>query len=163
MEDNGTMMAAEPAATYTPTVYDTVISYLHSNHMPIETKRAVYRQLQSEVADENLAYMKRRLKEYAKLEAGWDGDDAEALIPQIVDFMEELLRTCDSRDFSDWSLFPNVNGTLLLQRNDAAISVGLTEYSFFAESKGKAIGKDHDSLSVDSVINTIKTINHYVG
>lgn len=56
-------MASEPAVAYAPTMFDKVISYLHSSHMPIETKRAVYLQLQAEVADENLGYMKRRLKE----------------------------------------------------------------------------------------------------
>ena len=78
MEDNDPIMASKPAVAYVPTMYDTVISYLHASHMPTETKRAVYLQLQAEVADENLGYMKRRLKEFASLEPGWDGESVAA-------------------------------------------------------------------------------------
>ena len=43
----GTMKVSEPVAAYAPTMFDTVISYLHSSQMPMETKRAVYLQLQA--------------------------------------------------------------------------------------------------------------------
>ncbi len=161
MEDNEIMMASEPVAAYAPTMFDTVIRYLHSSHMPIETKRAVYLQLQAEVADENLGYMKRRLKEFAGLKSGWDGEDAQPLLPETVAFVEKLLRSCNSLELADWALFPNVNGTFLLQRKDAAISIGSKEYSYFAEAKNKTIGRDHQPLSLESVISTIETINRY--
>lgn len=162
MEDNETMMASESAAAYAPTMFDTVISYLHSSHMPIETKRAVYLQLQAEVADENLGYMKRRLKEFTDLQPGWDGEDAQPVLQEVAAFVGQLLRSCDSQELSDWALFPNVNGTFLLQCKDAAISIGKEEYSYFAEAKGKAIGQDHLPLSLESVISTIERINRYV-
>ena len=161
MEEKEPIMAAEPA-TYTPTAFDTVISYLHSSHMPLETKRAVYLQLQAEVADENLGYMKRRLKEFASLQPGWDGEDAQPALPEITDFIGQLLRFCNSLELADWSLFPNVNGTFLLQRKNAAISIGKEEYSYFAEGKNKVMGHDHQPLSIESVITTIETINRYV-
>ena len=162
MEDNGIIMAAEPSAAYTPTMFDTVIRHLHSYHMPMDTKRAVYLQLQAEVADENLGYMKRRLKEFASLQSGWDGEDAQPLLPEATVFMDHLLRSCSSKQLSDWSLFPNVNGTYLLQRKNAAISIGQKEYSYFAEAGNKAIGLDHQPLSIESVRKTIETINRYV-
>ena len=162
MEDKDSMKVSEPVAAYSPTMFDQVISYLHSSQMPIETKRAVYLQLQEEVADENLGYMKRRLKEFSSLRSGWDGEDAQPLLAEVVDFMSQLLHSCSSMELSDWSLFPNVNGTLLLQRKDAAISIGKEEYSFFAEAKNKAIGRDHQPLSIESVMSTIETINRYV-
>ena len=162
MEDKGQMKASEPVVTYEPTAFDTVISYLHSSQMPMETKRAVYLQLQAEVADENLGYMKRRLKEFACLQHGWDGEEAQPVLPEVVSFMDMLLHSVNSLEVSDWSLFPNINGTLLLQRNNAAVSIGLNEYSYFAEAKGKAIGLDHQTLSIESVITTIETINRYV-
>lgn len=162
MEDKETIKVSEPIAAYTPTMFDQVISYLHSSQMPIETKRAVYLQLQAEVADENLGYMKRRLKELADLQSGWDGEDAQPVLPEIAAFVGELLRSCSSLELSEWSLFPNVNGTLLLQRRDAAISIGKEEYSYFAEAKGKAVGHDHQPLSIESVVSSIETINRYV-
>jgi hypothetical protein len=161
MEDKGQMRVSEPVATYTPTAFDTVISYLHSSHMPMETKRAVYLQLQAEVADENLGYMKRRLKEFADLQPGWDGEDALPVLPEIAKFMGQLLRSCNSLELADWSLFPNVNGTFLLQRKNAAISIGQNEYSYFAEAKDTVMGHDHQSLSIESVRKTIETINRY--
>lgn len=162
MEDKDSMKVSEPVAVYSPTMFDQVISYLHSSQLPMETKRAVYLQLQAEVADENLSYMKRRLKEFSGLQAGWDGEDAQPLVAEVVDFMSQLLRSCSSKDLADWSLFPNVNGTLLLQRNDAAVSIGKEEYSYFAEAKDKAVGHDHQPLSIESVISTIEMINRYV-
>ena len=155
-------IVAEPTGAYAATSFDTVISYLHSSHLPIETKRAVYLQLQAEVADENLGYMKRRLKEFANLQLGWDGEDAQPVLPEVTTFMEQLLRSCNSLELADWALFPNVNGTYLLQRNNAAISIGQNEFSYFAEAKDNAIGHDHHPLTIESVIKTIETINRYV-
>lgn len=155
-------VASEPAVAYSPTVFDTVISYLHSSQLPMETKRAVYLQLQAEVADENLGYMKRRLKEFASLQPGWDGEDAQPVLQEVTDFMGQLLRSCSSMELADWSLFPNVNGTFLLQRKNAAISIGQKEYSYYAEAKDKAMGLDHQPLSIESVVETIETINRYV-
>lgn len=115
-----------------------------------------------EVADENLGYMKRRLKEFTSLQKGWDGEDAQPVLAEVIAFMDQLFHSCISLDLTDWSLFPNVNGTLLLQRKDAAISIGKDEYSYFAEAKEKAIGHDHLPLSIESVLSTIETINRYV-
>ena len=162
MENNEIMTASEPVAAYTPTMFDRVIGYLHSSEMPIETKRAVYLQLQAEVADENLGYMKRRLKDFASLQAGWDGEDAQPVLPEIAAFTDQLLHSCSSIELANWSLFPNVNGTLLLQRKNAAISIGQQEFSYFAEANNSAIGHDHLPLSVESVKAAIETINRYV-
>ena len=159
MEDKDSMKVSEPVAAYSPTKFDQVISFLHSSQMPIETKRAVYLQLQAEVADENLGYMKRRLKEFTSLQPGWDGEDAQPVLTEVIAFVDQLFHLCNSLDLSDWSLFPNVNGTLLLQHKDAAISIGKEDFSYFAEAKGKAIGQDHQPLSIESVMSTIETIN----
>lgn len=160
--ENAVDSCSEPAVAYTPTMFDTVIKYLHSSHMPIETKRAVYLQLQEEVADENLGYMKRRLKEFTNLQPGWDGEDTQPLLPEITAFVGELFRSVSSLELSEWALFPNVNGTYLLQRNNAAISIGLNEYSYYAEAKGKVTGLDHQPLTLESVKTAIERINRYV-
>lgn len=156
------MKAAEPVAAYTSTKFDKVISFLHASDLSLETKKAVYLQLQAEVADEHKGNMKRRLSEFAELNAGWDGENALPVVPEIVAFMRQLLRSCRSLSLADWSLFPNVNGTLLLQRTFAAISIGMEEFSYFAESKDNVIGLDHQPLSIAAVISTIETINRYV-
>ena len=162
MEDKDSMKVSEPVVAYSPTMFDQVISYLHSSQLPMETKRAVYLQLQAEVADENLGYLKRRLKEFANLQSDWDGEGAQPVLPEVAAFTGELLRSCNSLELADWSLFPNVNGTFLLQRKNAAISIGQKEYSYFAEAKDKAIGLDHQPLTIESVKSAIETINRYV-
>ena len=134
MKDNEPIMVSEPAVAYAPSMFDKVIGYLHSSQMPLETKRAVCLQLQAEVADENLGYMKRRLKEYADLQSGWDGEDAQPVLSEVLSFMSQLLHSCSSKELAEWALFPNVNGTFLLQRKNAAISIGKNEYSYFAEA-----------------------------
>ena len=163
MEDDVTMKVSEPAVAYTPTTFDTVIRYLHSNHLPIDTKRAIYRQLQSEVADENLANMKRRLKEFSKLEAGWDGyGEAIPIVSDTVKLMESFLKSCRPSDLEDWSLFPNVNGTLLLEQDDAAISVASSQYSYYAEKDDKVISAEGKETTVDNLLDTIHTINVFM-
>lgn len=163
MEENNQMIAAEPAVAYTPTMFDTVISYLHSSHMPISTKRAVYRQLQREVADENMAYMKRRLKEFASLEAGWDGyGDAIPVSSIAISHAQQIINACRPSDLSEWRLFPNVNGTLLLELDNAAINIGDDFFTYWAESKGKDIGEEFVPFKVDDVVEAIRKINVYV-
>ena len=163
MESDETIKAAELVAAYSPTMFDTVISYLHANHMPIETKRAVYRQLQSEVADENLAYMKRRLKEFAKLKAGWDGYGAALpIVPTTIDIMLQFLRSCRPSDVEDWTLSPNTNGTLLLEQTDAAISISSKLLSYYAENAEKYIEEEGLDCNIENIAKAVRTINVFM-
>lgn len=160
MEDAEIMTASEPAARQM-SPFDRVISYLHANNLSIDTKRAVYRQLQLEVADENLGYLKRRLKEFAKLEVGWDGEDALPTDKKIIVNVDDIFRTCKSNDLADWSVFPNVNGTILLQRKHAVISIGEEAFSYFANSGNEEIEGEQIPFSIPKVIKVIKEINSY--
>ena len=161
--DEQTMTAAEPAAVRPLTAYDTVIAYLHSYSMNTDTKRAVYKQLQTEVADENLSYMKRRLGDYEKLEAGWDGyGDAIPVKKETIDFMRAFLKVCRPADVSEWRLFPNVNGTLTLEQDDAAISIASKEFSYYAENGDKYMESEHNACSVFALTDTIRKINSFM-
>lgn len=163
MEDNVSTMASEPAVAYTPTMFDTVISYLHSNRMPIETKRAVYRQLQSEVADENIANLKRRLKELSKLERGWDGyGEALPIVPATIDLMTKFLYSCRPSDVVDWTLSPNTNGTILLEQKDAAISISSKQFSYYAENGEEYIEDEGLDSDVANITEAIRKINFFM-
>lgn len=157
------MTAAEPATARPLTAYDAVIGYLHSYSMNTDTKRAVYKQLQTEVADENLSYMKRRLGDYERLEPGWDGyGDAIPVKKETIDFMRTFLKGCRPADVSEWRLFPNVNGTLILEQDDAAISIASKEFSYYAENGDKYMESEHNVCSVFALTETIRKINSFM-
>jgi hypothetical protein len=157
------VVAAEPAMVRPMTMYDTVIGYLHSNHLSTDTKRAVCRQLQTEVADENVGYIKRRLKEFAKLRKGWDGyGDAIPVSSVAINHVYKIIDACKPSDLSEWRVFPNVNGTMLLELDHAAVSIGDDAFTYWAEINGEDIGEEYVPFSVDSVVEVIKKINSYV-
>ena len=161
--DKQNFTAEEPVAVRPLTAFDTVISYLHSYRMNIDTKRAVYKQLQLEVADENLGYLKKRLKEFEKLEAGWDGyGDAIPVKKETIELMRAFLMSCRPADVSEWKLFPNVNGTLLLEQDDAAISIASKEFSYYAENGNNYMESEHQECSVAALIDTVRSINSFM-
>lgn len=156
-------IASEPSATWTGSTYDSVISYLRSHRLPIETKRAVCHQLQTEVADENLSYLKHRLTEFSLLEKGWDGyGEALPISSHIISNVRQVLDACKPTDLLEWRLFPNVNGTLLMELDAAAISIGEDSFTYWAESMAKDLGEENVPFSVTSVVDAIKRINAYV-
>ena len=155
------MNVAEPVIARQMTAFDTVISFLHSRNLTVDVKRAIYKQLQIEVADENLGYLKARLKEFSTLTKGWDGDDAQPAVPEATANVKEVLYSCKPNDVADWSLFPNTNGTYLLQKQHAIINIGEKQFTYWAEADGKDIGEEYVPFSVNSVLKAIRTINAY--
>ena len=59
-------------------------------------------------------------------------------------------------------MFPNVNGTLLMELDTAAISIGEDSFTYWAESMAKDLGEENVPFSVTSVVDAIKRINAYV-
>ena len=128
----------------------------------IDTKRAVCRQLQEEVADENLGHMKRCLKEMENLQMGWDGEEAIPVKIETIEMIRQLLKEIRPSDLSDWSIAPNVNGTILLELDDAAISIASKEFSFYAEHGDNCIDAEHQPSSVKALIESIRRINSFM-
>ena len=150
------------AITAPPTTVDAVMGYLHSSRLNTDSKRIVFRLLQTEVANENIIKLKKRLQQIESLEQGWDGEEAMPVDRGIAEFTHDFLKRCKPSYLTDWSLFPNVNGTLLFQKENAGISIGKEEFSYFAESGNDDIGEDNVPLSTDALTATIKRINLYV-
>ena len=128
---------------------------------PDEIKRALYQKLQSEIADENLRYLKERVEKFSTLAKGWDGEDAETPTPKATENVKNLLGACKSRDVAEWALFPNVNGTYLLQKQHALISIGDKEFTYWGVDDGKDIGEEYVHFSVSKALKAIRTINAY--
>ena len=140
---------------------EAIISFLYDSNIPVETKQTICNKLQSEIAEENLRYLKDRVTEFSALSEGWDGEEAQPLLPEATENVKELLGACKSRDVADWSLFPNVNGTYLLQKQHALVSIGDKQFTYWAEADGKDIGEEYVPFSVNSVLEAIRSINAY--
>jgi hypothetical protein len=73
-----------------------------------------------------------------------------------------MLLECDGEILSSWLLFPDTNGTILLQYaggdKDASISIGKTAFSYFVDDGKQNV---EESACVDfSPSGIIKTISH---
>lgn len=144
-------------------IFDTVFNYLNNSRATIDIKRVVCHRLQSEIADENLANMKRSLSEFSKLDHGWDGyGDALPISTMAINHTKQVLGACRSSDLLEWRLFPNTNGSILLELDNAAVSIGDDSFTYWYESDGKDFGEEYVPFSVKGVLNVIKKINSYV-
>lgn len=65
MEDDGTMMASEPAAGHTTVTYADVMDYIHSGHVSREDKQRVKSRLAVEIDGQNLDRAYKRLDHLA--------------------------------------------------------------------------------------------------
>ena len=71
-----------------------------------------------------------RTAELAALTAGWDGAQALPMEKKALLNMQRLIKAGESTDFQQWILFPDDNGTILMQSKDgkASISIGNNFY-----------------------------------
>lgn len=98
----------------------------------------------------------------SKLYKGWDGADASPIENKTIANMQNVLRKCSETDFSGWVLFPDDNGTLLLQSQDknASISLGNNLFSYVCQKGNDIISGENVRFSVTSFLNVIKSINN---
>jgi hypothetical protein len=162
MESSG-LMTSRYNSSIPVSIFDTVFNYLNDNRVTIDTRRAVYHRLQSEISDENLVNMKKRLVEFSALKAGWDGYGEAIPISNVaIRNTKQVLDNCRPSYLTEWRLFPNVNGTILLEVDNAAISIGDESFTYWFEADGKDYGEEYVKFSVSGVVNAIKKINSYV-
>ncbi len=161
MQGTLTTTTNSPRPGYKPTSASDVMSYLHSLGMTPSVRRIVSRQLNHEVERDNLLGLKERLREIKQLKRGWDGYEAMPTNRRILSFVEHLLEECSPRTLADWSLSPDVNATIILEKDNAVINIGQDEFSYAAEAATGHIGESHLPVSTESVIRVINTINSY--
>lgn len=104
----------------------------------------------------------KRTNVLSKLYKGWDGADALPIENKTIANMQNVLKKCSETDFSGWVLFPDDNGTLLLQSQDknASISLGNNLFSFVCQKGNDIISGENVRFSVTSFLNVIKSINN---
>ena len=101
-----------------------------------------------------------RVEELSSLKAGWDGAEAIPMNKKAVQNMKRVIKTGISADFKEWVVFPDDNGTLLMQSKDgsASISIGNNHYSFVYTTNGQVKSGEAVKFSPSSVLSTIRDI-----
>ena len=101
-----------------------------------------------------------RTIELAALTAGWDGAQALPMEKKALLNMQRLIKAGKSTDFKQWVLFPDDNGTILMQKKDgkASISIGNNSYSFVSTKDGKVDAGQNIKFSAASALKTLRAL-----
>ena len=101
-----------------------------------------------------------RTVELAALTAGWDGAQALPMEKKALQNMQRLIKAGESEDFQQWVLFPDDNGTILMQSKDgkASISIGNNSYSFVCTKEGKVDAGQNVKFSAASALKTLRAL-----
>ena len=115
------------------------------------------------VADEaQQAYltMLDKLQSYKAYPAGWDGEDAVPLTNQVVTNFSHLLEVIDKKLLIGLTIFPETNGTLLIDstKKEAGISLGNDKFSYYEIKDGQVTGESGIDFSVKAMTQVIKKI-----
>ena len=98
-----------------------------------------------------------RIEELCALKAGWDDDGAIPPEKQAINNVKRLLEKSEDGDLSQWVIFPDTNGTILLENKscDATISVGNKEFSYISQHHRGS----HLTVTTAALLKTIRKIN----
>ena len=103
----------------------------------------------------------RKLRDISLLQQGWDGFNAVPVNKQVIDNMLVVLNHCDGGQLKGWCIFPEVNGTILLQNypRRAGINIGDNSFSYFCMNGNQVSGDDNKPFSASVFINILNKIN----
>ena len=109
----------------------------------------------------NVDRLYQRLLQVSKLQQGWDGYNALPVNSQVIDNMHVVLDNCDSTQLQGWQIFPEINGTILLQNSvrRAGINLGDNTFSYFIIKGNNVDGDDSKSFSVSLFLNVLNELN----
>lgn len=101
-----------------------------------------------------------KLKTYQAYPVGWDGEDAVPLTPQVVMNFNHLLEVIDKQLLVGLTIFPETNGTLLIDCTDkeAGIRLGNDKFSYYIIKDGQVMGENGIDFSVQAITQVIKKI-----
>ena len=101
-----------------------------------------------------------KLKTYKAYQAGWDGEDAAPLTNQVVTNFSHVLEVIDKQLLVGLTIFPETNGTLLIECTDkeAGISLGNDKFSYYEIKDGHVTGENGIDFSVQAITQVIKKI-----
>lgn len=98
---------------------------------------------------------------YSKYTEKWDGENAVPLTEKVKNNFSLLLNRIDKKLLAGMTIFPEINGTLLIDSTikEAGICLGNDTFSYYITENDEVSGQDNIPFSVKKLIDTIKKIN----
>ena len=114
----------------------------------------------SDEAQKAYVMMIDKLKAYKAYPAGWDGENAVPLTNHVVENFSQVLEAIDKQLLIGMTIFPETNGTLLIDCTDkeAGISLGNEKFSYYEIKDGQVTGENDIDFSVNAFTQVIKKI-----
>lgn len=102
-----------------------------------------------------------KLRTYQGYGKGWDGENASPLTEKVIGNFTELLEVIDKQLLKGITIFPEVNGTLLIDstKREAGISLGDEKFSYYEIVDDKVIGENALPFSIPALTKAISRIN----
>ena len=97
----------------------------------------------------------------AGLKNDWDGFGASRILPAVITNIRSVVLASKDADWRNWTISPNVNGTLFLQstKHVSSLSLGEKEYSLFSNKDGLREGESHLPFSVGEFLSAMRSLN----
>lgn len=94
--------------------------------------------------DDEKSRIKVALDKFFFLKAGWDGLEALPVSESAIRNVSQLLIISDNRDWYNWTVEPNINGTVILRHSSrmAGISIGTDAFSYYQKEGNNVTGHD---------------------
>ena len=98
---------------------------------------------------------------YSNYGEKWDGMSAVPLTEKVKANFSDVLNKIDKKYLDGLTIFPEVNGTLLIDSTvkEAGICLGDNAFSYFITENDEVSGQDNIPYSAAALIDTIKIIN----
>jgi hypothetical protein len=100
---------------------------------------------------------------YSNYGEKWDGVSAVPLTEKVKANFSDVLNKIDKKYLDGLTIFPEINGTLLIDstKREAGICLGNDAFSYFITENDEVSGQDNIPYSTVALIDTIKIINGY--
>lgn len=111
--------------------------------------------------DDEKSRIKVALDKLSFLKTGWDGLDALPVSKRVLHNVSLILLTSNNQDWKNWTIEPNINGTVLLRSisRKAGISIGSDTFSYYQKEDGNITGKDAVDFSATAVLTVMRSSN----
>ena len=102
-----------------------------------------------------------RLRQLERLSRGWDGYAALPPNAVVSSNARAVFDSCALAELANWQLFPEVNGTLMLQNDkaQAGFNIGDTAFSYFFIHDNQCEGEDNILFDADHLVKILRSIN----
>ncbi len=111
--------------------------------------------------DDEKSRVKVSLDKISYLNTGWDGLDARPVSEEVISNALQLLAVSENLDWHNWTLEPNINGTITLRSrsHSSAISIGSDSFSYYIRNGRNITGKDNVPFAANAVLKVMQSLN----